>query len=502
MSQDSCHGFQPNRIAIATIALTTVLTFASATFAQIPWRSDYETAQRTAREQNAILLVHVYSDNCVPCKMLDARAFQDPTLIDAMRSTVIPVKINADRSPDLVQRLGVNRWPTDVYFSADGYELVRTVSPQKTDDYVQLLNRVSMRNRDYLLTLPPQNTNQAVENRFAQSRNAIPARLASNQYVTPQDGLGTANSYDQNAISAYANKNQPAAMPPIVSSSDQFRQNVNEASLNGHEVENMYCMADQYAPIQPGQAASSAASMSAQTTSIATPTQADPNQGGWRMPTLQTSNNVQANNSQPQLSSRPINTATFQAVTFENRTSQFNTPNGTNVSNNYATTVQQSPQARLVIDEEVRAAIARDNGPAMSGYCPVALDERGEWTVGNPRIPVRHRGRVYHFSSTNAQEKFLANPDRYAPILSGYDLVHFLKTGELRSGLREYGCWFKGRVYLFASASNRQYFDENVVEVARAAETLQASSNDSVARGGQASSDAARMATSSNGLTR
>ncbi len=84
------------------------------------------------------------------------------------------------------------------------------------------------------------------------------------------------------------------------------------------------------------------------------------------------------------------------------------------------------------------------------------------------------RSCVITWRAKPAKRDFLETPYRYAPVLSGYDLVQFLHTGTLKEGLREYGCWYKGRVYLFCSEENRAYFDANVINFASTAEAIQA----------------------------
>jgi len=108
----------------------------------------------------------------------------------------------------------------------------------------------------------------------------------------------------------------------------------------------------------------------------------------------------------------------------------------------------------------------------LDGYCPVQLaddmqQKRLQWTPGDPRWGVIHRGRTYLFSGPDQQRRFLADPDRYAPVLSGNDIVAAVDRGELVPGRREYGVAFGNSVYLFAdeaalgvfSRSPRRYAD-------------------------------------------
>ncbi|MGB9689672.1 MAG: hypothetical protein ACPLY8_12350, partial [Thermogutta sp.] len=104
-------------------------------------------------------------------------------------------------------------------------------------------------------------------------------------------------------------------------------------------------------------------------------------------------------------------------------------------------------------------AIPPGNPPlALDGYCPVSLTDKHRWVLGNRRWGARHEGRTYLFAGPEEQQKFLANPDRYAPVLSGYDVVKLVEGTQLIEGRREHGAWFGGRVYLFSDEDSFQKF--------------------------------------------
>ena len=54
----------------------------------------------------------------------------------------------------------------------------------------------------------------------------------------------------------------------------------------------------------------------------------------------------------------------------------------------------------------------------------------------------------------------MADPDRYAPVLSGHDVVLAVDQNQLVPGLRKYGVFYdtEKRVYLFASQASRDRF--------------------------------------------
>lgn len=94
----------------------------------------------------------------------------------------------------------------------------------------------------------------------------------------------------------------------------------------------------------------------------------------------------------------------------------------------------------------------------LEGYCPVTLVDHGTWAEGRVQWGARHRGRTYLFAGAEQQQTFLANPDRYAPALSGDDPVLAMESGARTPGQRRYGVTYQSRMYLFATPENRAAF--------------------------------------------
>jgi YHS domain-containing protein len=97
----------------------------------------------------------------------------------------------------------------------------------------------------------------------------------------------------------------------------------------------------------------------------------------------------------------------------------------------------------------------------LEGYCPVTLAEKGQWTEGRAQWGARHRGRTYLFASEEQQRAFLADPDRYAPALSGDDPVLACDKRTSAPGQRRYGVTYQSRMYLFSSPETRSQFAAN-----------------------------------------
>lgn len=94
----------------------------------------------------------------------------------------------------------------------------------------------------------------------------------------------------------------------------------------------------------------------------------------------------------------------------------------------------------------------------LEGYCAVTLVEKGQWIEGRAKWGVRHRGRTYLCAGPDEQRSFLANPDRFAPGLSGDDPVLAIDGGKRVGGQRQYGVSYRSRIYLFSSPDTQAAF--------------------------------------------
>lgn len=101
----------------------------------------------------------------------------------------------------------------------------------------------------------------------------------------------------------------------------------------------------------------------------------------------------------------------------------------------------------------------------LDGFCPVSIQQAGKWIKGDRQFGAVHRGRTYLFVSVQEQEKFLADPDAFSPILSGVDPVIFAESGKLVEGKRSLGVALpvggRSEMYLFATAESRDRFEKN-----------------------------------------
>lgn len=386
-----------NHLAIAAILLFVGSSARSRTQAiaaegasTIAWQDDVNSALRLSNQTGQPVLLHFYSNNCVPCKMLDAKAFKNPALGQVMAKSVIPVKINYDQHRDIAQHYNITRFPTDLFLHHTGEELYRTVSPQDPADYAKLIDRVAGKNRTWTIAQTDKlHTIQSAKASF----DALNAEFESTRFTHPAS-----------------------------TKSKTFQTPDNDAPSEPQT--NSYCVAPHCVDVQP------------------TPTSEEPAVGG------------------------PFHLASQSTELKGNRYQQVANKLAASESQSILKESDQADANRTMASVTMGGVFAEDKTLALEGYCPVSLLTKKAWILGSPSSSVKHRGRLYQCASEEARIDFLQDPDKYSPVLSGYDIVHFLETGELVAGKREFGCEFQGHVFIFMSLANKAHFDAHAFDYA------------------------------------
>lgn len=98
---------------------------------------------------------------------------------------------------------------------------------------------------------------------------------------------------------------------------------------------------------------------------------------------------------------------------------------------------------------------------ALNGYCPVELSQNGRWASGDLRWTVVHQGHIYRLSGAKQWEQFSANPDSFAPVNSGDDVVLAASENRVAPGQPAYCATYNGRLYMFSSAATQAEFNRN-----------------------------------------
>lgn len=94
----------------------------------------------------------------------------------------------------------------------------------------------------------------------------------------------------------------------------------------------------------------------------------------------------------------------------------------------------------------------------LDGYSPVALSLHRRWVKGRPEFTATYQQVEYQLASIDELHAFEKDPSRYAPRLLGCDPVILWQTDRAVSGQIQYGAFFDGELYLFASEESRDRF--------------------------------------------
>lgn len=110
------------------------------------------------------------------------------------------------------------------------------------------------------------------------------------------------------------------------------------------------------------------------------------------------------------------------------------------------------------ISAEAAPAGPPASSPALGGYCPVELVERGRLVTGDPALTLQYQGQAYQLSSPTAKKTFAQAPQRYVPPFSTYDPVQFSIEGTRTPGSVDLFVLHKDRAWFFLNENNRRKF--------------------------------------------
>lgn len=483
---------------------------------EIRWQPDLATARRSAAQFQVPMLIHFYGDNCLPCKTLEQRVLNQDSVIKTLNKYFICVRINASQNRAAATEYQVHSLPTDVFVSADGQVLYQGVCKQDISGYMEVLQNVAISNRDRNLQIAADRAKQS-QSQFAGS--AMPAQSAPPQLnAVPMNGtLANATMAPSSAITGstpstqfqVAPPSRPAMMdstglPPLAGhlASKPLGNNVagqmnSQANLpsvaagasthkqvannpNASLVSNPYFPESEPVVCTPDGKCGPASSMSQYAGQNPNVTQTS----NLRLASSVVHNNTVAGNEDQNRSlHQNTNTAMNGGPQFPPLSATAATPAGT-----VATPTFQPKKAMLVANTKIisedDAIEASDDSKlglievaqpemepaAFNGYCPISLVKTGVKVQGKTEHAVRHRGRTYLMESPEAVQEFMQTPDRYSPVLSGYDPMIFLESGKLVDGTLEHALYDpnSGMIILFSSADSQSKFKADPVRNTKA----------------------------------
>ena len=90
------------------------------------WYHSYSQAFHNAKRLDKPLVVHFYADWCGPCQQMESSVLNTAEVTAKLGQTIIGVKINVDRYPELVEGFRIDSFPSDVFVATSGKILSRS----------------------------------------------------------------------------------------------------------------------------------------------------------------------------------------------------------------------------------------------------------------------------------------------------------------------------------------------------------------------------------------
>ena len=83
----------------------------------LPWGAD---AFARARAEERPVLLSIAATWCASCRDMDRTTYADPDVAGIVNERFVPIRVDADRRPDISERYNLGGWPTTAFLTAEG----------------------------------------------------------------------------------------------------------------------------------------------------------------------------------------------------------------------------------------------------------------------------------------------------------------------------------------------------------------------------------------------
>lgn len=433
------------------------------------WERSLDSARQMAAASNRLLLLHFWDEGCAPCQRLEQNVFRQPAFGQTLSPHYVAVKVKMSDNQPLVKQYGIDRMPMDVVTTPRGQPLFKAVSPQDSQQYVGQLMQVAFNaQRGTQQAARPNETSMNVGNPAATMPPAD-AGMAPSYNTAPSSNSPIANGLPDSSPSLSSTPSKPATTDDRYADYYARRQATNQDAappmMNSAPPANWAPPASNNPTLNNPSSVPADSRYPPQGTYAA---QTSPNMNGYG----ELASNPMSPSAQPPLYANqpPANSPT----TPTNPYAGIVPPAQNNVAPQQPYAQQPVAQPNLPVgnppyaNQTVTGPSVQTLPPlpagspplGLDGFCPVSLTEKRAWTKGVPQWGAIHRGRTYLFVSQVEQQKFLANPDVYSPMLSGNDSVLQFKQNQQVPGRREFGVFYNNHIYLFSSEATLNEFSK------------------------------------------
>ena len=491
----------------------------------IQWETNPYTASLKARTESKPVMLHFTADWCGPCQNQKRFVFRNPEVVRTIHQNTVPVRVNIDANKALAEELNVRSIPHDVFLTPDGEVIGRRNSPSESSNFLSMLRSINYAPNQSTAQLdssisqlqrPTAPLGQHTDFRAGgpNAASSVGVSREAHQLAKRSNYGQLINTPNQGAFVNQQRKSDPktdlqAALAGLASGVSTAPSNSGSSGksrffkIPEKRLENPSAAYDpatnEFHPNRANEHLDRRAFLAKQRPEITVPRNAPS-----AKPMRVTKNEFFRSASKAQVTASKSIPGLEVSEMFDAASGEVIDPDTTGPSfariqmdraeqpeppSNEAKIIASSnariqsykqgepkfvQQASMIKDEQTKDQastknqainIAVEEDFALHGKCPVSLIKDGKWVEGDAQWGIVHRDRTYLFSSKENYELFKSNPDRFSPLLSGYDPVIFHEQGKLMDGLEENGVFMgKGEeqhIVLFENQQTRAKFQAN-----------------------------------------
>ena len=107
----------------------------------IPWNDDYPAVLQLAQQQQKPVLLAFSAGWCSSCQWMKKNVYPDPQVLQTAQA-FIPIMVDTDKEPDLVDRYNVTGIPAYFVLKPDDARIGTTVGRQSPEQFTAFLDRM------------------------------------------------------------------------------------------------------------------------------------------------------------------------------------------------------------------------------------------------------------------------------------------------------------------------------------------------------------------------
>ena len=129
-----------------TLTVLGFLVLGTGAFAEVNWGHDYDAGLETAKKDNKLVIVDLYTDWCGWCKKLDKDTYSDKSVEAKLARDFVAIKLNPEKSQrnaKLAMDFGALAFPHIVFVDANGKKVDEIIGYLPPAEFLERLKKVS-----------------------------------------------------------------------------------------------------------------------------------------------------------------------------------------------------------------------------------------------------------------------------------------------------------------------------------------------------------------------